>query len=232
MITRRIADERGHVNMGWLNSRHSFSFGSYYDPKHMGFRSLRVINDDAIAGGGGFDTHPHRDMEIITFVTEGALEHQDTLGNHSVIKPGEIQIMSAGKGIFHSERNHFEDKTTSLFQIWILPNETGVEPRYDQFNYESRKVKNGLTLLVSPEGVDQVAYIHADASLRLGEWEAGHEIDLKLDPSRSYWLQMTGGSINFDGDILKRGDALAMQELQSFQVSTEKGAQFLLFDLA
>ncbi|MBC77150.1 MAG: quercetin 2,3-dioxygenase [Halobacteriovoraceae bacterium] len=232
MIYHRKAEERGKVNLGWLQGSHTFSFGHYYDPKHMGFKNLRVINDDNIAGGRGFDTHPHKDMEIITFVTDGVLEHKDTLGSHALIRPGEIQIMSAGSGIFHSEYNHLKDESTKLFQIWIEPNKLGVAPRYEQYDYMPRKVRNGLTLLVSPQGGENIASIYADAKLSLGHYEGGKEIHLDLDSQKSYWLQMVSGSAVFNEAKLGRGDGLAIQEEDGLFLSVEAESEFLLFELS
>lgn len=231
MIYHRKANERGRVNFGWLQGRHTFSFGHYYDPNHMGFENLRVINDDQIAGGKGFDTHPHKDMEIITFVTEGVLEHKDTLGSHALIKPGEIQIMSAGTGIFHSEFNHLEGRPTTLFQIWVEPNKLGVKPRYEQYDYSSRKLRNGLTLLVTPQGGKEIASIYADAEISLGHYEDGKDIDLKLNSQKSYWLQVVSGSISFKDSKLVRGDGLAIKSETESKLKSDEESEFLLFEL-
>lgn len=232
MIYHRRADERGKADFSWLESYHSFSFGRYYDANFMGFENLRVINDDKIAGGGGFNTHPHQDMEIITFVTKGALEHKDTLGSHAIIRPGEIQIMSAGTGIYHSEHNHLSDSDTTLFQIWIEPNKKGVTPRYEQYDYMDRRVENGLTVLVTPEGGDKIASIHAQAKISLGHYIKKEKVSLELNSSKSYWLQMVDGTMNWKGSELNRGDGLAFKDEDLFEAESITDCEFLLFELA
>ncbi len=231
MKALRKSNERGHLNFGWLDARHSFSFGSYFDPKYMGFSVLRVINDDVIDEGMGFGTHPHKDMEIITFIKKGTLKHEDTLGNSSVIRPGEIQIMSAGSGIQHSEFNPDPKEKTHSYQIWIMPNENGVPPRYDQFNYEDRKLSNGLTLLVSPEGGEGIASIHADARLSLGSYSEGHKDEIALDSKRSYWLQMIEGELTIDGQVYESGDGLAIKDEKKLGLVSSQKSEFLFFDL-
>lgn len=231
MLYHRLANERGHLNFGWLDARHTFSFGSYFDPRHMGFSVLRVINDDVIGEGYGFDTHPHRDMEIITFIKKGALEHEDTLGNKTVIRPGEIQVMSAGTGIRHSEKNPLLDEKTESFQIWIEPNKKGVQPRYEQYGFTDREKRNGLTALISQQGGEGVAAIHADAALDLGNWDEGSDIELVLDPARSYWIQMIEGSIEFDGLKVAAGDGLGLKEMSAFKARAAEKTRVLFFDL-
>lgn len=231
MIYQRKANDRGHLNFGWLDARHTFSFGSYFDPKHMGFSILRVINDDVIAGGHGFDTHPHKNMEIITFVKKGALEHRDTLGSHSVIRPGEIQIMSAGTGIRHSEHNHFKDEDTKTYQIWIEPREMGIKPRYEQFDFTQRKEKNGFTELVSPEGGEGIAAICADATLLLGDFEESEKAELPIDQNRKYWIQVIDGNLTLNGESYETGDGIGIVEEESLSFSFPKNSSFLLFDL-
>ena len=231
MIEKRNAEERGHMNFGWLDTHHTFSFGSYFDPKHMGFSSLRVINDDSILGGTGFDTHPHRDMEIITFVKEGALEHRDTLGNHSVIKPGEIQLMSAGTGIRHSEYNSLKNEKTAFYQIWIMPDKEGVKPSYQQYDFTKRQKQNDLTLLVSPEGGEGIASIHAQAKVYLGSWDQGENISLSLDPERSYWIQVIEGDLEFESSAAKTGDGLGFTESEKISAIAKENTRFLFFDL-
>lgn len=227
----RKSGDRGHLNFGWLDARHTFSFGSYFDPKFMGFSSLRVINDDVIDEGMGFDTHPHRDMEIITFIKKGSLKHEDTLGNSSIIRPGDIQIMSAGTGIQHSEFNPDPNEKTYSLQIWIMPDEKGVAPRYDQYSYLDRKKENGLTLLVSPEGGEGVASIHTDARLSIGSYDEGAKGQIKLDPKRSYWVQALEGELELGGEKITEGDGMAIKEEESLDLVSSQKSEFLFFDL-
>lgn len=231
MFSVRKAQERGHLNFGWLDTNHTFSFGHYLDPKHMGYRNLRVINDDCIIGGSGFDTHPHRDMEIVTFVKEGALAHKDTLGNESVIKPGEIQLMSAGTGIQHSEFNALRDGDTKFYQIWILPKEKGIDPRYDQHSYEDRRNSNDLTLLVSPEGGEGVARINANAKVFLGAYEEGSDVSLNLKKDGHYWVQLIDGMLDLGGEVLNAGDGVAIESEDILNAKAVKHSNFLFFEL-
>lgn len=212
MVTLRPAGERGHANHGWLDTNHSFSFAHYHDPRHMGFRALRVINEDRVQPGGGFGAHPHQDMEIISYVLGGALEHQDNLGNGSVIRPGEVQRMSAGTGIVHSEYNPSGSEAMHFFQIWIEPAQTGLEPGYEQKVIDVDKSRGGLALIASPEGGEHAVLIHQDARIYCARLAAGDEINHALAPGRHAWLQLAEGAVrlslpapNGDSDTAPNG---------------------------
>ena len=228
----RKACERGHLNFGWLDAKHTFSFGSYLDPAQMGFKTLRVINNDIVAEGKGFETHPHKDMEIITFIICGEIEHRDTLGNITRIKPGEIQVMSAGTGVFHSEFNPRDDQKTEMYQIWIKPKVHGVKPHYDQFNYTSRIIENDFIELVAPIKKDQVALINQDARLLFGKFSKDGVKNLKLDQSKSYWLQVVSGSLSVDNTLLERADGLAVENEKDLNITSLEKSEVLLFELA
>jgi quercetin 2,3-dioxygenase len=228
MYYLRRASDRGHANYGWLDTYHTFSFADYRDPEHMGFSVLRVINEDRIAGGEGFPTHGHRDMEIITYVTEGALAHKDSLGNGTTITPGEVQRMSAGTGIRHSEYNAME-KPTHLFQIWILPEKEGVKPGYGQKRFEIGD-KN-LTLLVSKDGEDGSITINQEASIYAGRWAAGKELKFKMDSSRKAWIQMVRGNLMVNDQELQTSDGIGIAEIQDINLKAKSECEFLLFDL-
>lgn len=230
MKTVRKSNERGHFNFGWLDTYHTFSFGSYFDPKWMGFKKLRVINEDYIDEGKGFDTHPHRDMEILTFILEGAIEHRDTMGHHTIIKPGEIQMMSAGTGLMHSEFNPHSDQKTRMLQIWIEPDKLGIKPRYDQFEYENEK--NKMNRIADSEGGNKVAKVNQDLKLDYGNFEKGQEHSISLDKERSYWLHVVDGSMTIEDSRLTSGDAIALSEEESLSFRAEEDSQFLLFNLA
>ncbi len=208
MITLRPAGERGHANHGWLDTNHSFSFANYHDPRHMGFRALRVINEDRVQPGGGFGAHPHRDMEIITYVLGGALEHRDSLGNGSVIRPGEVQRMSAGTGIVHSEYNPSDSEAMHFFQIWIEPAQTGLEPGYEQVMIDADKSRAGLTLIASPEGGEGAVVVHQDVRIYCARLAAGDEINYVLAPGRHAWLQLAAGTVKLGGPALNGGDGM------------------------
>lgn len=235
MITHRKSNERGGGDHGWLQSKHSFSFANYYDPEHMGFRSLRVINEDWIEGGKGFDTHPHRDMEIITYVTEGALEHRDSMGNVTIIKPNEIQRMSAGTGVRHSEYNKLVDQRTHLFQIWIEPNQKGGSPGYAQKSFASELLQQEKVLVVSKDGRNGSLAIKQDADLYLCRLKQNIEIHHEVIPGRGLWLQLTSGSVNVKiGDntlSLKSGDGLSAENESRIEITALTDAEILLFDL-
>lgn len=231
MIKVRSANERGHINLGWLDAKHTFSFGSYHDPAHMGFRSLRVINNDLISGGGGFDTHPHKDMEIITFILEGSLEHRDTMGNHSTIRPGEIQIMSAGSGVFHSEHNPSESESTKLYQIWITPNKRGVEPRYEQFSYLDRIKENDFIELVNPEGGEKIPMIYQDARIKLGRFEKDNTSKVELVSSKGYWIQVLKGSFKVNNELVNAEDGVSIENLSEMNIQSMEPGELLLFEL-
>ncbi|HEV3143958.1 MAG TPA: pirin family protein [Gemmataceae bacterium] len=230
MINIRPGTERGQTRLDWLDSRHSFSFADYYDPAHMGFRSLRVINDDRVGPGGGFGMHPHRDMEIITYLLEGSLEHRDSLGTGSVIQPGEVQRMSAGTGIRHSEFNPSGKTPVRLLQIWLLPEKQGLKPSYEQKSFPANG--DGLRLLASRDGRDDAVTIHQDVDLFAGRLTAGSKIHHALKPGRHAWIQVTKGEILLNGHRLKDGDGAALSDEPSVEIAAANSAEFLLFDLA
>lgn len=232
MISIRKANERGYLDYGWLKANYTFSFASYFDPAHMGFRSLRVMNNDLIAPKGGFETHPHKNMEIITIILEGSLEHRDTMGNHSVIHSGEIQVMSAGTGVFHSEFNPIEDKATKLYQIWIKPNVLNVEPRYEQFSFKDKAKKNSIIDLVSPSGVDETAKIHQDVFIRLGSFNSGYSIDLKICKSKGYWIQVLSGEVEVNGNELSIGDGVSLEDAELVSINSLADCEILYMELA
>ena len=232
MIKIRRSDERGHANHGWLDSYHTFSFAGYQDSKFMGFRSLRVINEDRIAGAQGFGTHPHHNMEIITYVLEGALEHKDSMGTGSVIRPGDIQIMSAGTGVTHSEFNHSKKEPAHLLQIWILPNSKNLTPSYQQKNFGGDKRKGKLCLLVSPDGADGSVIIHQDVYLFASILNAGQKITHVIKSQRHAWVQVVRGSILVNHQLLEEGDGAAISSEAVLEFLAQNPAEFLLFDLA
>jgi redox-sensitive bicupin YhaK (pirin superfamily) len=230
MITVRKSEERGHVYHGWLDSHFTFSFADYYDPQHMGFRALRVINDDVIAGGGGFGTHPHRDMEIITYVLSGALEHKDSMGNGRVIRPGEVQYMAAGTGVQHSEFNHSPTEPAHLLQIWILPDRKGVKPNYAEKSFA--KVESGkLHLAASKSGRDNSIAINQDADVFAGKLKTGDIINYSFKPDRFGWLHVAEGEIELNGLKLKSGDAAAFSGEKEMSFTAKSPTQILFFDL-
>lgn len=232
MITIRKSDQRGHFDLGWLDTYHTFSFDRYYDPAHMAFRSLRVINEDRVQPGQGFPTHSHRDMEIITYILEGALEHKDSMGNGSVIRPGDVQRMTAGTGVAHSERNPSEDDPVHLLQIWILPARQGLPPGYEQINYSRETLQGQLRLIASEDGREGSVTIHQDARLYATILDPGASVTHELGPNRYAWLQVARGSLKFNNIELKQGDgASASNESTPVMVATEP-AEVLLFDLA
>ena len=232
MINIRRSHERGGGNFGWLNTRHSFSFDSYYDPKHMGFRSLRVINEDWVAPGEGFPAHPHRDMEIITYVLEGALEHKDSLGTGSVIRPGDGQRMSAGRGIRHSEMNASDTDKVHLLQIWIMPDRQGHEPSYEQKAFPETEKRGKLRLIAGPDGKDGSVTIHQDAKLYVSLLSGGEEVTHDLGKSRHAWLQVAKGTVEVNGKKLEQGDGAAVSDEQKLAIKGVQDAEILLFDLA
>jgi len=230
MIKSRKSEDRGHANHGWLDSYHTFSFANYHDPQHMGFRSLRVINDDRVAGGGGFDTHPHRDMEIITYVLNGALQHRDSMGHSAVMKPGEVQRISAGTGIEHSEYNYSPIEPVHLLQIWILPERKGLKPGYAQQSFADTK-PGQLRLLTSRSGRDGSISINQDVDLYLAKLGTGDRVSHELKPLRHAWVQVAEGEVNLNGQWLKPGDAAALSGESAVNLSANGSAQVLLFDL-
>ncbi|MGA9753403.1 MAG: pirin family protein [Acidobacteriota bacterium] len=231
MITTRKASDRGHFDHGWLDTYHSFSFAGYFDPSHMGFRVLRVINEDRVAPGEGFDTHPHNDMEIITLVLEGALRHQDSMGNGSVIRPGEVQRMSAGTGVTHSEFNASETEPVHLYQIWILPERKGLPPSYEQKAFPPDPTAGGLQLVASRDGREGSVTIHQDASLYLAKLEKGESVKHPLAPGRHAWVQVATGAVEVNGLDLRSGDGLAVSGEESLHLSASPAGELLLFDL-
>ena len=232
MIKVRKSQERGHAQHGWLESYHSFSFADYYDPQFMGFRQLRVINEDWVQPGQGFGTHPHRNMEIITFVLEGALEHKDSMENGSAIRPGEIQVMSAGSGVTHSEFNHSKKEVVHLLQIWITPNKTGLKPTYQQKSFSEEQRRGKLCLLASGRKQSGAAMINQDVDLFTAALAPKVKIEYALQPNRHAWIQVTRGSLKVNNTSLNEGDAAAISDEKQRELSTSTGGEFLLFDLA
>jgi len=232
MITIRKSDERGQGGSAWLDSRHTFSFDTYYDPRHMGFRSLRVINEDWIRPGTGFGKHPHRDMEIITYVLEGALSHEDSMGNGSVIRAGDLQRMTAGTGIMHSEFNHSESETVHLLQIWILPERPGLTPGYEQKTFPPAERRNRWQLVASRDGRDGSLRIHQDAMLQLATLETGAKLTYGLDNGRHAWLQIARGMVTLNGRTLDQGDGAPVSDERKLELTALNDAEVLLFDLA
>jgi redox-sensitive bicupin YhaK (pirin superfamily) len=231
MIEVRKSTDRGHANHGWLDSHHTFSFGGYHDPEHMGFSDLRVINEDRIAPGSGFGAHSHRDMEILTYVLDGALAHRDSMGNGSVIRPGDVQRMSAGKGVTHSESNAAEDQTHFL-QIWIEPNVLGIDPGYEEKRFEATQKRGQLRLIASPDGRDGSITIHQDAKLYAGLFNGAETQSVPLPARRRAWLHVARGEIVANGVTLKTGDALKLIDETKLELEQGKEAEVLLFDLA
>ncbi|MBI3725889.1 pirin family protein [bacterium] len=231
-IAVRRSSERGHFDMGWLDTRHTFSFGDYHDPDHMGFRALRVINEDRIAPGGGFGTHPHRDMEILTYVTEGALEHKDSMGTGSTIRPGEVQRMSAGTGVFHSEHNASKKDPVRLLQIWILPETRGLEPSYEQRMFPADEKRGKWRLVASRDGREGSVRIHQDVSLYATLLSKGERLSHAFSRGRSAWLQVVRGGVTIEGNELSAGDGLALSDGSGLALEATSDAELLLFDLA
>jgi len=226
----RKANERGHAEHGWLDTYHTFSFADYYDPQWMGFRSLRVINDDLVMPGMGFGTHPHRDMEIITYILSGALEHKDSMGNGRVIRPGEVQYMSAGAGVQHSEFNPSKEEAVHLLQIWIQPDRKGVKPRYAEKSVKDAPAGK-LNLITSKAGRDGSIAIHQDADLWVAKLDADNQVTHKLAAGRHAWVHVAEGEVSLNGKKLSGGDAAAVSEEGALELSAVKPAQVLLFDL-
>jgi redox-sensitive bicupin YhaK (pirin superfamily) len=222
---------RGRSQIGWLDSYHTFSFSHFYDPNRMGFRSLRVINDDRIAPGAGFPTHGHRDMEILTYVLSGAVEHKDSLGTGSVIRPGEVQVMSAGTGITHSEFNHSDTEDLHLLQIWIVPNQQGLTPRYEQKVFPLEEKQGKLRLIAAKDGRDGAVTIHQDVDLYSAVLESGDVIKYHVPSTRYAWLQIAQGVANLNGEELRAGDAVQVNGAEDLEITTNIQAEILLFDL-
>ncbi|MGF1478483.1 MAG: pirin family protein [Cyanophyceae cyanobacterium] len=232
MITLRKAQERGHADHGWLNTYHTFSFANYYDPEYLGFRSLRVINEDRVTPGAGFGTHGHRDMEIITYVLEGALAHKDSIGNGSVIKPGDVQRMSAGTGILHSEFNHSATEPVHFLQIWLLPNQRGIPASYEQHNFGLAKEPGQLRLVAAPDGREGALTIHQDASIYAAVLNESDRLSYSLNPQRHAWIQVARGAVTLNDVALSQGDGAAVSHETELAIAATADAEILLFDLA
>jgi redox-sensitive bicupin YhaK (pirin superfamily) len=232
MINIRKSNDRGRANHGWLDTHFTFSFADYFDPEHVQFRTLRVMNDDRVAGSGGFPMHPHRDMEIVTYVLEGALEHRDSLGHGSVIKPGDVQYMSAGSGVTHSEFNPSKTEPVHLYQIWMLPEKKGLKPAYDQKNFDEAEKRGKLRLVASPDGRDGSLKIRQDNQLYATVLGAGDSVKHALKPERYAYVQVARGSVRLNGQQLAEGDGAAISAEKSVELTGVKDAEVLLFDLA
>ena len=232
MLTVRKAQDRGYADHGWLKSFHSFSFADYVDPAHMGVGNLRVINEDRIAPGTGFGTHSHRDMEIVSYVLEGALGHKDSIGNGATIVPGEVQRMSAGSGIAHSEFNHAADKTTHFLQIWLLPNRLGIAPGYEQKAFADADKRGKLRLVASPDGREGSVTIHANASMYAGLFDGAEHAELVLDPKRLGYVHLVRGEASINGQALQAGDAATLDGQTRLVLEHGRNAEVIVFDLA
>ena len=231
MMTIRKATERGHANHGWLDSHHTFSFADYYDPDHMGFRNLRVINDDRVEGGMGFGSHPHRDMEIISYVLDGALAHKDSMGTGATIRPGDVQRMSAGTGVVHSEFNASKTDQVHFLQIWLMPSERGIKPGYEQKTFSDADKQGRLRLVASPNGADGSVTIHTDAKVYAGIFNAGERAELPLADKRGAWVHVARGQVKVNDQLLRDGDGLAIENERTVRVEGVDGGEVLVFDL-
>jgi len=232
MITIRNGNDRGHAQHGWLDSHHTFSFAEYFDPDHMGFRSLRVINEDRVSPGQGFGTHPHRDMEIISYVLAGGLEHKDSIGTGSIIRPGDVQRMSAGTGVRHSEFNPSKTDPVHFLQIWIQPAEHGIAPSYEQKTFTQADKRGKLRLVASADGRDGSVTVHADAALYAGVFDEGERAELRLDKGRHAWVHVARGKVRVNGRDLEAGDGAALSEEAAVRIEGVSGGEVLVFDLA
>jgi quercetin 2,3-dioxygenase len=232
MIQVRKAAERGHFDHGWLDTYHTFSFGDYYDPAHLGFRSLRVINDDRVQPGQGFGMHGHRDMEIVTYVLDGALQHKDSLGNGSIIRAGELQRMTAGTGVRHSEFNPSDKEAVHLYQIWLLPERKGLKPSYEELALGEEEKRGRFRLVASPDGADGSLTIHQDARLYLASLLPGQAVSHGIERGRAAWLQILRGGMNLLGNDLSAGDGVAISDENAISVQAAAPSEVLLFDLA
>lgn len=231
MFQLRKADQRGHSQLGWLDSRHTFSFGEYFDPRHKGFRDLRVINEDRVQPGKGFGTHPHRDMEIITWVLEGALQHSDSLGNGSVIRPGDVQRMTAGTGVMHSEFNASQTEPVHFLQIWILPDRTGLAPGYEQKSFTTASRRGKLRLVASKDGRDGSVSLNQNAAMHVASLKSGDQVEHAIGPGRAAWLQVTAGEVAVDGQVLSAGDGAAITQVKRLAIEARQDSGIVLFDL-
>ncbi|MBS1958335.1 MAG: pirin family protein [Bdellovibrionales bacterium] len=227
----RKSEERGHMNYGWLNAKHSFSFGGYYDDLHLGYRDLRVINEDQVAAGEGFPMHPHKNMEILTYILDGKLEHKDSMGNHGIIGTGEVQYMSAGSGVTHSEFNGSDKELVHLLQIWILPEAQGGKPNYGQKNFKREGKLNQFQTIASRDGRDDSIQIRQDAAIYASILEANKTLSFKADSKRHYWVQVARGELKLGDTTLKQGDGVALDGASTLEFATASGSEFLLFDL-
>ncbi|HWP64700.1 MAG TPA: pirin family protein [Candidatus Limnocylindria bacterium] len=232
MIQIRGSEERGHANHGWLDTRHTFSFADYHDPRFMGFRALRVINEDHVAPARGFGTHPHRDMEILTYMVAGSLQHRDSMGNGSVIKPGEVQRMTAGTGVTHSEMNPSPTEPAHLLQIWILPERPGLPPSYEQREFPAPERRDRLRLVASRDGRDGSVTVHQDVDVYAASLSPGATVELPLQPGRHAWVQVVRGVVAVNGTALADGDGAALSGERSVRLDAHGDAELLLFDLA
>jgi quercetin 2,3-dioxygenase len=232
MIDIRRSQDRGHADHGWLDSRHTFSFADYHDPRHMGFRALRVINEDRVAPGAGFGTHGHRDMEIVSYVLEGALEHKDSMGTGSVLRPGQVQRMSAGTGVRHSEMNGSKTEPVHFLQIWIQPDKTGIAPSYEEKTLSPGDLAGKLVVVASPDGQGGSLEIHADAVVRAGVLEPGATAEVVLSSGRHAWVQVARGEVTVNGERLREGDGAALSGEPRVQVTGVTKSEVLVFDLA
>ena len=231
MLNIRKANDRGHVNMGWLDTHHTFSFANYYDPKYMGFADLRVINDDIIAPGRGFGTHPHKDMEIITYVLEGALEHKDSMGNGSVMRPGDVQRMSAGTGVAHSEFNHSQDEPVHLLQIWLLPDRKGHTPGYEQKHFSDDEKRGRLRLIASHNGDEGSVSLNQDVRVYATLLDGDESLTYDLPNGRVAWVHIARGAVELNGEKLEAGDGASIEDAQQLEFSNADRAELLLFDM-
>jgi redox-sensitive bicupin YhaK (pirin superfamily) len=231
MMSIRRGNERGYADHGWLKSFHSFSFAEYYDPKFMGFGPLRVINEDRVAPGMGFGTHGHRDMEIISYVLDGELAHRDSMGNGSVIRPGDVQRMSAGRGVMHSEFNHAKTETTHFLQIWIQPDRTGIDPSYEEKRFEATDKRGRLRLVASPDGADGSVVIHQDARVYAGTFDGDETAVLQVGAGRRAYIHVARGDVAVNGRKLGAGDAVMLTDEQSAVLADGRAAEVLAFDL-
>lgn len=232
MITVRHSQDRGQADFGWLKSQHSFSFGEYHDARHMGWGNLRVINEDQVAAGAGFGKHGHKDMEIISYVLSGELAHQDSMGNVKTIPPGDVQRMSAGSGVVHSEFNHASEQTTHFLQIWILPNAKGIAPSYEQKTFAPAEKRGALRLVASSDGANGSVSLHADAAMYAGLFDGAEQASLAIDPARKGYVHVVRGAIEVNGHPLKAGDAALMEQEAQITLSHGIDAEVIVFDLA
>jgi quercetin 2,3-dioxygenase len=232
MTSIRRSEDRGHFDHGWLDTRHTFSFADYHDPRFMGFRTLRVINEDRVQPGQGFGTHPHRDMEIISYVLEGALAHEDSMGNGSAIRPGDVQRMTAGTGVLHSEFNHSKDEMVHFLQIWIRPDRQGLQPGYEQKSFPTEEKRGRLRLVASTDGRDGSVAIHQDARLYVTLLGPGEEVSHPLAAGRHAWIQVARGEVDLGGERLRAGDGAAVSGEAGVALRGRRDAEVLLFDLA